>query len=679
MKKYLLFLVFLGLTFLYYHKTLSSYFEGDEWFYFSEYFPLLINPFLGFFVAITKGVTDAYWISAGGHVTPLQSLLWFFLIVFFKLNFKFYAVSSLVLHAVNVFLLYALTKQIIKDKFFAFCVAAFFLTNSAHFQAVNWAMVIVYDLFLTTLILLSLLSLLKFGKNQRWVVISTVCFVSALMIKETAAILFIIYPLFSAFFKAKYFKKSLFVTAAIFVSYVPFRFILPRFFSEGKLFQNNLEIGIKTLQDFQLIVTNMFVQDIYPSTLGLIKIHPMNMVVVAALILGMVLFNRQYMGARIVVFGIAITLLNASLILLTSLFSPRQLSFEIVDSRYLYLVSISVSLIIIGIYVIIIEGLAIKTKLRYVPLSLLVFLMAIFNYNLLQRILTPYVETAKMRQDILNSIFDEVKTPSDRSIFLVESSGNYYGFAQIPPFQTNLGQVLAVHYFSSGNLNKRFINDRSVQKNPLDKNWLLVDGNKSFGYYLSREQLIQDALKFNISPQTVHAYTWEPEEKKLERNTEKFIPELELELSQRQQLREWKKVHLDSFSFKIDPSYSETHLGQDSVVLGHNETITVKRMTKDPSIFFHDFAPSIFDSNGDKILDRTKLLNITKENGELVTTLYVLSGNYPMYLIPISDGISYIEISANGNRFYRDVDSLDEEKRNSFIELIIKSIILKSS
>jgi hypothetical protein len=106
------FFAFLILILIYYHKAFSFYFQGDEWFYFSEYFPLVTNPLIGLFHSLSKSIVDAYWISGGGHVVPLQSLLWFVSILIFRLNFTWYILLGLLLHALNCLLLFKLCRAL---------------------------------------------------------------------------------------------------------------------------------------------------------------------------------------------------------------------------------------------------------------------------------------------------------------------------------------------------------------------------------------------------------------------------------------------------------------------------------------------------------------------------------------------------------------------------------------
>ena len=92
-----------------YFNLFSSYFESDEWFYFTYYLPLTKTDH-GLWKAVLSNFTSADYISGGQHVVPIASAIYFLNTFFFGLNFVPYAFLSLLFHAINSFLVFVLIK-----------------------------------------------------------------------------------------------------------------------------------------------------------------------------------------------------------------------------------------------------------------------------------------------------------------------------------------------------------------------------------------------------------------------------------------------------------------------------------------------------------------------------------------------------------------------------------------
>lgn len=677
------FFAFLILILIYYHKAFSFYFQGDEWFYFSEYFPLVTNPLIGLFHSLSKSIVDAYWISGGGHVVPLQSLLWFVSILIFRLNFTWYILLGLLLHALNCLLLFKLCRALKVSSGLAFFASLFLAINVSHFQAVTWPMVTIYDLLSTSLILISLLALLgSFQKKKNQIVISLGSFVGALLIKENAVVLFVLIPLITYLLDSRSFRKVIKAISVLAIVYFLFRFILPKLFVAGEIFQNKVNLGIETIFTYIQIFSNMLKQDLIPySTLIkqpiLISNNSVNITIFAgALLLYLICIKKwRSSAAKLILVGLTFVYINSFAILMSVLFTPYKIDFSIIDSRYLYLVSIGWSFIFMGI------GKFLYSKLKktfrgkaFAISCLVIMLFLISSYFTLQQILTPYEQTGIVRKQIINSIQSDSKNLSANTVFLIESNQGYYGFAQIPPFQTNLGQVLAIQYFNKGELGPQFVSTRSLQKIPLNKSWYFKDKNLSFGYYLNREDLFKDGLKNNISEGDIKAYSWDGKENRLINITETFLPEYKNEVGDRIITRNWKKEELEKFSFKIDPNYSEQSRLLNFIELTNGSIIRVAMFSKDNKSYFHDFVQTLTDSDGQTIGQNWRLVNITNENYGTVTCLYVLTGKYPVYFVPQYDGSSYIRIETVGDEFENSTKDDASLGKNEFIELIIKTL-----
>lgn len=164
-KHILLFASYFILTVIFYHKALGSYFEGDEWFYFANFSSLTNDPLVGIIKSFWFSIKEAYWLSGGGHIAPIQGVLFYCSLLFFKLNFSFYIFTSLLLHAANTFLLYRLIRRLTNSFSISFLVSLIFLGMASHFQAVSWVMVTIYDLLLVLLVLSICLLVLTMNKG----------------------------------------------------------------------------------------------------------------------------------------------------------------------------------------------------------------------------------------------------------------------------------------------------------------------------------------------------------------------------------------------------------------------------------------------------------------------------------------------------------------------------------
>ena len=168
LKHYLwVFLIFLSIAFFVYRKALGGYFQGDEWFYFTQFLPLTHTQG-GLLSALAKSLFAADEISGGGHLTPLYTLIWYFHNKFFGLHFFPYITLSIVFHAFNGFLLFHIVKKLTKNEAISFLSGFFFIFSYQNFQAVTWIMAYVptvYAVFFTLVSFLCLLYALKISKK----------------------------------------------------------------------------------------------------------------------------------------------------------------------------------------------------------------------------------------------------------------------------------------------------------------------------------------------------------------------------------------------------------------------------------------------------------------------------------------------------------------------------------
>ena len=88
------FIFFILLSFFFYQKAFGGYFQGDEWFYLSQFIPLT-HTTGGFIEAIKKSIFSSNEISGGGHLTPIYTIIWWIHNKLFGLNFFTYIFLSI--------------------------------------------------------------------------------------------------------------------------------------------------------------------------------------------------------------------------------------------------------------------------------------------------------------------------------------------------------------------------------------------------------------------------------------------------------------------------------------------------------------------------------------------------------------------------------------------------------
>src|SRR5437762_2608719 len=109
----LLFIFFTIIILLFYWKSFLGYFQGDEWFYFTQFLPFT-RDWYGIFEAFYKSIAQSYDVSGGGHLDPIYNVIWFLNNQFFGLHFTPYMVVSICAHILNTFLVFIFTKKLTK-------------------------------------------------------------------------------------------------------------------------------------------------------------------------------------------------------------------------------------------------------------------------------------------------------------------------------------------------------------------------------------------------------------------------------------------------------------------------------------------------------------------------------------------------------------------------------------
>jgi len=238
-KPWIVFIFFGILIFILFRSLFGSYFEADEWFHFTYYFPLTRKPD-GFLTAIVSTIINSGPLSGGQHISPIATAIFFLNTKFFGMNYVPYAFMSLLLHTVNSFLVFVFVrallskKDIITKNIFAILGGLFFALSPQPLHTVTGASPFYsYNVLSVTFFLLCIIFFkMSFIKRLKKFIYASIIFLFlALFSKETSVFLFALLPLMvimeKRIFSLKFLGK-LFVVALII--YAVFRFLAPNIY-----------------------------------------------------------------------------------------------------------------------------------------------------------------------------------------------------------------------------------------------------------------------------------------------------------------------------------------------------------------------------------------------------------------------------------------------------------------
>ncbi len=201
-RPWIVFVALLVVILFLFRGLFNSYFEADEWFHFTYYFPLTKRPD-GFLTAIISTIINSGPLSAGQHVVPVASAIYFLNTKFFGMNYAPYAFMSLSLHAVNSFLVFVFIKtllhrkDIITKNVFALLGAVFFALSPQHSHTITGAAPFYgQNILSVTFFLLCIISfkLAYLRENKKFIYLSILFLFLSLFTKETAVFLFVLLP-----------------------------------------------------------------------------------------------------------------------------------------------------------------------------------------------------------------------------------------------------------------------------------------------------------------------------------------------------------------------------------------------------------------------------------------------------------------------------------------------------
>lgn len=518
-------LLLLALLVVFFYRQLPlTFFQQDEW------------SGMGSYLATRSEGTLAAWLGALGvgsvlgHFNPLVELFNIGQFTFFGLNFELYACASIFFHLVNSFTFYVLAKMLFKDWQKAFVACLLFALNSLPHQATTWMGTYVATQPVLFLGLLSLIFFVRYLEKPKLktLVVSLALVFLGLSFRESAAFLFLLYPLWAYFAQGIKAAKKVLAVALIFL----FLFCFPRLllaggaggvtatFSWFQIGYRLLTIPLKTLA--QVII---FPEWIMAASGKLIAVaYPYFDAQRETTFYD---YTTQTIGSDIISYAIALALIGVALvfrsrlllgsllfIFLSSLpfaFIPGKAgTFSFLDSRYLHFASLGAAVFL----VLLVSALTNLPRIKFLKPVIVFFLAMVFglgHYLNLQQNLAVGVARGQERRKILATISTAYPELSAKSVFYTESSKSFYGLPveeKILPFQSGFGQTLLVWYsFRGDHLPGCLFKDRFLWE--IEEEGYRECFGRGFGYFRNYDKLVKLVKTNALKPEAVFAFSYD--------------------------------------------------------------------------------------------------------------------------------------------------------------------------
>ena len=464
-----------------------------------------------------------------GEQRPLAGILNLFFLGYFKFTVVPIFLFGAVLHIVNSFIVYFLTRKLTGNTFIGILASLFFSLNSISHQAITWASA-VNTIPSTTLILLSILFYLKYldGKKKKFLHFSFFGTVLSLFFKETALFLFILYP-FLYFLYKKNVNIATFIRDHLLLLSYGFLVVGVRL-AEIFLRSENVAGFVKGSENF--IESVIFHSILYPSSsLFQIFIPPLDLYSITSTITTMqykflvgsplkdlvaqsivadmvsilgsmailgllVLIAYRYKNKvtnRSILFGLAFLLLS----FLPYIVIHRESSY--LSSRYFYVGAVGAG-ILFGYVVYFLTNF---NKYLKWGVLFLVFLYLFHHASIIRNDIDYQVKLGNERETVLNGIRELKPTLDNKTVFYVTSDKEYYG-PITNPFQNGLGYVLEVWYYDSGKIPKEFLSENFLWD--LGTEGYKELGDKGFGYFQDIDKMVAEMQKSKLKADIAHAF-----------------------------------------------------------------------------------------------------------------------------------------------------------------------------
>lgn len=520
----------------------NSFFQQDEWHSFG-----FIQAHDFSYVTLNKPLWQLFFADRSG-----ARFIMYILFQLFGLWVLPYGIFAATIHVVNTYLVFLLTKKLIKNTTGGLISGAFFLVNSVGHQAYSWFGTMAGSVPSATFLLLSLIFYLHFLEKRilRWFFLSIFFIWVSFLFKESGFFIFLLYPLFWFFVTEKKTLKTFFqensvvlfygcimtiilAMSIIFISGNRANYISPdapgivNFLTHALLypFEGIVQIFLPPDVIFSLatVSTKMFVPSILPDTsdfdlyYSTIMAENISLVLAFFFTTALIFFYKKILVKSEESFRISFIF---SILFLILSFIPYIVlgKFDAyLDSRYYYVPAIGASLLF---------GILLNKLKNKAFASLILFTVFFIHAFFLLKDLTKQVIIGRERQAILHQVMQQVPEIKEKTVFFVDgNSPGYYGLPELKvPFQSGLGQVLMVIYVTKKQVDPILFKENTFSQS-LDAGFLydtLAQGYKSqdnqlFGFFYDKNELKKALGRKEFSDKDIIFLYYDTDTKSIER------------------------------------------------------------------------------------------------------------------------------------------------------------------
>jgi len=538
-KSYLITFIFITLLILLcFWKIFYGFFQQDEWLSFAYRF---LSDKSDILIIIKNAFTPSV-----GHFQPFNELTLQLLFSVFRLNYVGYAIVSIFLQIVNVFLIYIFAKKITSNIYLAFLISALFGISASSYQTTTWILADLGIHLSTIFIILCLINIFDFAykKGTKYLYLSIIFLMISLLFKEIGLGLFGLLPIIILFFgkldrKTK--KRAIFYILIVGGFYLFLRFAMiymPVAYSKtSSAFQS--QPAKDMIYNLLFLPFLAFTQSIVPSDLLIVflkkiaifsknySIETLNSIPFNSFLEGQVLFivcisvslililtglvvylkNKKTALAKNVFLGILLVLINTPIFAL----SPERSGIAyVLDSRNLYIPVLGSSIfVVVGLFLIL------KQNIRKTGLMLLPFLLV--NMYLLFNKVSDISKVGMIRKSILQKVSEIMPVFPRKTIVYTESDKSFYALPEdekIFPFQSGFGQTLLIWYFDKQKLPEEFLENRFLWE-LTSEDYKEFQGT-GFGYFRNFENMADMLENYNLPLSSVISFRYDSKDNRLE-------------------------------------------------------------------------------------------------------------------------------------------------------------------
>lgn len=535
-----LFFASLTVTVMLYWRLFLTFYQQDEW------------QALGHFIAIG-------WQSLG-NITFLDLFLAkgrLLTVIIYDLIFTvqpygvtIISIFTLLLHALNGFLIFLLMQRFFKNKYISILTTFFFLTNSIANQAVIWPGASLAILGSTSFVLISLFYLLNFlqlGKIHNYIIALILVYLS-LHLKESALAYIPLYAILPIIFIRKKLSMRYYLVALIPIIF----FVLSFFLRVGSSLTSTQKVGdyvnsshnvlavlsgnafTYTFTSFAQILVPPeymfpFVSKFFSIQYASFLTNPQFDLLTQSIGADMINMFISLVFLTVLIFATIRTKHGITLILFIGMFVATLLPYIIIqrgssylESRYYYLLLVPMC----GFLGIILTAfIQIKNKIYFIGISTLLLLLIISYVRLDQRELTKQQDLARQRNIILYTLKNEVPHLKQKTVFYIQSDQTYILPTNPLPFQEGIGYTFLVYLYKPQDQQLSSLLLDNFLWNTGEQGYRDV-GDRGFGLFVDDQELKSAIKKGRIKKKDVISYYWDSKTMKLVETTKKTVNSL---------------------------------------------------------------------------------------------------------------------------------------------------------